>query len=167
MGKRFEKFLKKIPKGIQKAALEDLNKAREVFGGKPIAKIPRKGANNHIGGCSTPVGLCLKDLMTPKYDDGSGFQEIDGIYTSVWEVSNADIGQALAQAWDTEYKEETPLNYCCHRHFENEKSWVVVVPKSIRSYESAVVDAADDASRCACGCAWYERDRCSCGYLGD
>ena len=146
MGKLFERRLRKIDSKIQTAALIEINKARAVFGGKPLNQIPVKGANNHIGGCSTPLGLAMSDLMTPEYDDGSGFLEIDALYTGVWEISNEDTAMQLATAWNTKSEILSPLRYCCHRHFAGEQHLIVHLPQSLKDYESAVCTADDYAN---------------------
>lgn len=162
MGKRFEKLLDKIPTNIQQAALVELNKARIVLGGAPLKALVTAGADNSLGGTTTPLGRSIADLMTPAYSDGSGFKEITGLYTSVWEVPDAALRERLAAAWDTAYLLKKKFDYCCHRHFD-EACWVVELPTALQEYERLVVDASDDASRCACGCAWYEKYRCVCG----
>lgn len=167
MGKRFERLLSKIDAKIQRDALAAINKARSVFGGKPLKAIVLKGADDSIGGSSTPLGLSMKDVLTPAYADGSGFKEIAGLYCGVWEIPDAHIAARLARVWATETLMLSPLDYCCHRHADREKHRVVKLPTALQTYEEAVVDAADTASRCKCGCAWYERDYCTCGLPDD
>lgn len=153
---KFHKLLKKIDPTLQTRALAEINKARAVLGGKPLKAIVIRGTDNSIGGDNTPVGKSIKDLLTPQYDDGSGFKEIGGLYCSVWEVEDPKLGKRLAKAWGTKYKRMKMREYCCHRHFD-ESEMVVELPPALQEYESAVVDASDEASRCeCCDRRWFE-----------
>ena len=154
--KKFEKLLTQIDKRLQVRALAEINKARVVLGGRPIKAIITKGTDNTLGGHNTPLGKSISNLLTPGHADGSGFKEIDGLYCGVWEVPDKVLGERLAKAWGTVYKRKRMRDYCCHRHFE-ESAMVTVLPPALQKYESAVVDAYDEATRCDdCGRDWFD-----------
>jgi hypothetical protein len=145
-GRKFERYLRKIPRHIELLALEKINAVRIALGAPALDRIPTKGADDHSPGTSTPLGLCLKGVLPPEFDDGSGYRGIEGIYDTVWAFDDGVLAGKVAAAWDTEPTMMCPLDYCCHRHSSDEECLVVPTPPAVRRYEKRVHWAADQAN---------------------
>ena len=147
---RYEKAIAHIDPAIQQNALLWVNKVRALLEAPPLRSLPVKGAYNSI--TRTPTALAIRGLLTPDptrgkdgYGTGGIKIEVGRFYTTVWEFT-APLGKQLAELFGTTYQPMKKLEYCCHRHAENEVAGVVVLPKALLEYEKAVVEACDAAA---------------------